>query len=67
MTQVDPGINFKNPQKQEVVPTWYQICVNLADIACKRYTQGGQYSIYLAAYILQLCGVYAGSGDMGWT
>ena len=24
MTQVDPGINLKNPQKQEAVPKWYQ-------------------------------------------
>jgi hypothetical protein len=38
MTQVDPGINLKTPQKQEAVPKWYQICANLADIECKRYT-----------------------------
>jgi hypothetical protein len=24
MTQVDPGINLKNPKKQEAVPKWYQ-------------------------------------------
>ena len=38
MTQVGPGINLKNPKKQEAVPKWYQICANLADIECKRYT-----------------------------
>jgi hypothetical protein len=44
MTQVDPGINFKNPKKQEAVPKWYQVCVNLADIECKRYGWTGQQS-----------------------
>jgi hypothetical protein len=38
MTQVDPGINLKNPKKQDEVPKWYQICANLAYIECKRYT-----------------------------
>ena len=32
MTQVDPGINLKNPEKQDGVPKWYQICANLAYI-----------------------------------
>jgi hypothetical protein len=38
MTQLDPVINLKNPQKQDEVPKWYQICFNLVYIECKRYT-----------------------------
>jgi hypothetical protein len=43
MTQVDPGINLKNPKKQDEVPTWYKICADLAyHIECKRYGWIGQ-------------------------
>ncbi len=37
----DPGgprNQLKKSLKQEAVPKWHQICANLADIECKRYT-----------------------------
>jgi hypothetical protein len=47
MAQVDPGTNLEpktkkipkaKSRRQCLNAEWYQICVNLADIGCKRYT-----------------------------